>query len=325
MKNPNFVLVKDYMQAYKGIMNEGSETRIYTSNIGDGNFIEKRYKHEDIKGIPDPENWYKRQENAKDISKYLLKKANTTYSVPKMVISGHGRIFEEYIGDENIYKIYTNKNFSKSDWNTYVQATANFINDLSEYKPVCKKGPQQNIGRFDLKDINDLARLVKAQPNGIKETFIESYKYLCDLPENQEFVFSHSDLHTGNILIKQKEPFQLAFIDFAQAGYLSKLDAMYGFYVTNYKEIWDTANKLGRTANPDLTWNYNPDLEKIYTTLYDAINTITMLSIGFHPIHTKKLYTNQIYRAGLILGVLLDKVQKSNYQQTTRYLPVKTK
>lgn len=325
MTTPNFVLVKDCMQAYQDIINEGSETRVYKSSIDEGKFIEKRYKYEDIDGIPNPENWRKRQETAKDISKYLLKKANTAYSVPKMIISGHGRIFEEYIGNENIYKIYTNKNFSTSDWNTYVQATANFINDLSEYKTVYWKGPQQNIGRFDLKDVNDLAHLVKTQPNGIKETFIESYKYLCGLPENQEFVFSHSDLHTSNILIKQKAPFHLAFIDFAEAGYLSKLDAMYGFYVTNYKEIWDTVNKLGRTTNPDLTWNYNPDLEKIYTTLYDAINTITMLSIGFHPTHTKKIYTNQIYRAGLILGVLLDKVQKSNYQQATRYLPAKIK
>lgn len=325
MYKPNFTIIKDKIHKIPNLINEGSECRVLSTNIGEGKFIEKRYKHEDIKGIPDPENWYKRQKAAKDISKHLLKKANSAYSVPKIVISGHGRIFEEYIGNENIYKIYTNKNFSTSDWNTYVQATANFINDLSEYKPVCWKGPQQNIGRFDLKDVNDLAYFVKTQPKEIKETLIESYKYLCSLPENQEFVFSHSDLHTGNILIKQKDPFQLAFIDFAQAGYLSKLDAMYGFYVTNYKEIWDTVNKLGRTTNPDLTWNYNPDLEKIYTTLYDAINTITMLSIGFHPTHTKKLYTNQIYRAGLILGVLLDKVQKLNYQQTTRYLPAKTK
>ena len=180
--------------------------------------------------------------------------------MPKTFIA-HGKVREQFASGKRWREVI--KVLPKEDKEWAYKALAEFVNDMSELRPVkYQENIINNMPRFPIKNVDDLIKLLdtwdeKYVSNEDKKLIVDIYKYLCVIPENEVVVFGHNDLHGDNIII-DVEKRQIAIIDFEMAGYRLMADVLYRG-ILDSEDFWQYVNMLPRTTNPNLLWTFIPE------------------------------------------------------------------
>ena len=253
----DFVIVKQPQQGTENVSGRGSSVR--TRVASDMHFVEKSINPNGIYAR-NHEKWFDTSVRAKKISDEIRQKNNPAYSVPKTFIS-HGKVKEEAVDGVMLGQVPKDWLAKNRDW--IEMAVAQFINDMSELRHVQQYvAPNESLCFLEHKNVQEFRKFLDSRGKDLvadddKILMVEIYEFLRDLPENQELVFGHNDLHQKNIMIDMKNK-KLYVIDFELAGWRSKL---WGLYCqVGSSKIWDMVNKLPRAKNPNLKWNYNLDV-----------------------------------------------------------------
>ncbi|MBR5153859.1 MAG: aminoglycoside phosphotransferase family protein [Alphaproteobacteria bacterium] len=204
--------------------------------------------------------WFDKNVRAKKIADEIRQKNNPAYFVPKTFIS-HGKVREEFVDAVLLRDVPKDWLAKNRDW--IDAAVAEFINDMSELRHVQQYAvPNNSLCFLEVENLAEFQKFLDTRgvdfiAHDDKITLTEIYEFLRDLPDNQEAVFGHNDLHQKNIMIDMKNK-RLYIIDFELAGWRPKI---WGLYCQiGSAKIWNKVNKLPRTTNPDLKWNFNHDI-----------------------------------------------------------------
>ena len=253
-KEIDFVLVKNRKKSKSPIFGRG--TIVVRRMASDIEFVEKSIKPNGFYA-KNSEKWLNTNVRAKKISDEIRRKNNPTYSVPKTFIS-HGKVKEEAVDGIMLGDVPKDWLVKNCDW--IYSAIANFINDMSELQPVQKYNTKNNnLGFLDADNLTGFQRFLNSRGKnfispGDKRILGQVYAFLRDLPENQELVFGHNDLHQKNIMIDMKNK-KLYVIDFEMAGWRPKI---WGLYCQiSSPKIWMQINQMPKHTNPDLKWDFN--------------------------------------------------------------------
>ena len=214
-----------------------------------------------------PEQWFENNKNARIISREIRALDNPAYFVPTTFIS-HREVYEQFVDGTKLRNV--GEKYLENHQHELICAIGNFINDMTELRPVKIKKSNNSVPGVRLKDVNELNGLLdnfsSVLSKSVQKTIKDVYVYLRDLPENNEFVFAHKDLHPNNIIINTKTNL-ISIIDFEMSGYQSKFAAMYQMGTTSFPELWDYINHLPRTKNPNLQWDFDNKKQELFRFL----------------------------------------------------------
>ncbi len=295
--------------------------------LSGGDMVEKHLKQDGVMK-DSPEKWAKSIIYARQISQEIRAIANPAYDVPKTFIS-NGKVREQAaqgkIVRELRYEVLC------ENWDKFIPAMAHFINDMSELRPVRSRRTNEKTTRdICVRNSKDLVNMLTKKVSGILspeniKKITNAYAFMDDLPENQEMVFAHNDLHQGNILMDPATG-RVSIIDFELSGYQSKFAIMYAKKTTAVPELWEYINKLPRSKNPNLTWEF--DINK--SNMFRLIQQITLSIINFSPKTAGEADINKLVcEAGHVCrqldfymgAISVSQMEKSN-DVMTRSLPV---
>lgn len=266
-----FEIVTDTKTETK-VLPSGHATVVRRQETLSGDIVIKE-KKEEFKSATNEE-WLEKQINAAQIADEIRAKNNPAYVVPKTFIA-HGKVREQFIDGirwRNLFKL-----LSPADQEWAFNALAEFVNDMSELRPVKYDSRACGVPKLRIRDSDVLARILDAWDEKYvsrenKKLIQDIYEYLSKIPENKLMVFGHNDLHGDNVIIDLQKR-QIAIIDFELSGYKSAYDTMYGGMLDS-ESFWKRVNMLPRTTNPDLTWDFvreHRDLHKFLSWGYYEI------------------------------------------------------
>lgn len=231
-------------------------------------------EHKETSGSETDSDWLAKQKNAKLIADEIRAKNNPAYFVPRTFIS-HGKVREEFAsgvrwGDAMV-------KLSPEDKKWAYKALAEFVNDMSELRPIKYDEKIRNLPRLPIKSVKELEDMLDTwDENDVcsedKKLIKDIYEYLNHIPENKLMVFGHNDLHGGNVFIDVDKK-RIAIIDFEMSGYRPVGNVMYNG-IMDFDSFWEYVNKLPRTTNPNLYWEFIPehrDLNKFLSWGYYEI------------------------------------------------------
>ena len=176
-------------------------------------------EHKETAGSETDADWLAKQKNAKLIADEIRKKNNPAYIVPRTFIS-HGKVREEFVVGRPWHEII--KTLSPQDKEWAYKALAEFVNDMSELRPIKYDEKIRNLPRLPIKGVKELENMLDTwDENDVcsedKKLIKDIYEYLSRIPENKLNVFGHNDLHGNNIIIDLDKR-QIAIIDFEMSG-----------------------------------------------------------------------------------------------------------
>lgn len=220
------------------------------------------------------EGWLAQQKHAKAIADEIRKKNNPAYIVPRTFIS-HGKVREEFVSGQRWRDVI--KTLSPQDKEWAYKALAEFVNDMSELRPIKYDEKIKSLPRLPIKGVKELETILDTWDEKYvsaedKKLIKDIYEYLSSVPENKLNVFGHNDLHGDNIII-DLEKRQIAIIDFEMSGYRPVGNVMYNG-IMDFDRFWEYVNKLPRTTNPNLYWEFileHRDLNKFLSWGYYEI------------------------------------------------------
>ena len=224
-------------------------------------------EHKETAGSETDVDWLKKQKKAQKIADEIRAKNNPLYFVPKTFIS-HGKVREEFVTGQRWRNII--KTLSPQDKEWAYKALAEFINDMSELRPIKYDNNIRSVSRLPIKGIKELSSILDTWDEKYvsvedKQLIKDIYEYLSSIPENKLMVFGHNDLHGDNIIIDLNKR-QISIIDFEMTGYKSAYDVMYNG-ITDFEELWEYINKLPRSTNPNLVWEFVSEHRKLHQFL----------------------------------------------------------
>lgn len=241
----------------------------------------EKHMNQDSTMRDSPEKWAKSIIYARQISDEIRAIDNPAYDVPKTFIS-NGKVREQ--AAQGVMMRELRYETLCEHWDKILPSMAHFINDMSELRPVRSRRISEKTTRdICIRDSKDLVKMLTKKvsdilpPENIK-MIVNAYALMDNLPENQEMVFAHNDLHQGNIMVDPVTG-RLSIIDFELAGYQSKFAIMYAKKTTAVPELWEYINKLPRSKNPNLTWEF--DTNK--SNMFRLVQQITLSIINFSP------------------------------------------
>ncbi len=231
-------------------------------------------EHKETAGSETDADWLAKQKNAKLIADEIRKKNNPAYIVPRTFIS-HGKVREEFVSGQRWRDII--KTLSPQDKEWAYKALAEFVNDMSELRPIKYDNNIRSVSRLPIKGIKELSSILDTWDEKYvsvedKQLIKDIYEYLSSIPENKLNVFGHNDLHGDNIII-DLEKRQIVIIDFEMSGYRPVGNVMYNG-IMDFDRFWEYVNKLPRTTNPNLYWEFileHRDLNKFLSWGYYEI------------------------------------------------------
>ena len=201
--------------------------------------------------------WLGRQQDGKKIADEIRKKNNPAYFVPRTFIA-HGKVREQFASGQLWRDVIATMSQEDKEW--AYKALAEFVNDMSELRPVQHLSKEQSVARIGVKSSEEMTQIL----DGVDEKYLDQedkqliqdvYDYLSQIPENNLMVFGHNDLHGGNIIIDLEKK-KLSIIDFELSGYRTAFEVMYSFGPLKVPEFWEYINKLPRSTNPNLNWTF---------------------------------------------------------------------
>lgn len=224
-------------------------------------------EHKETAGSETDVDWLEKQKKAQKIADEIRAKNNPLYFVPKTFIS-HGKVREEFVTGQRWRDII--KTLSPKDKKWAYAALAEFINDMSELRPIKYDNNIRSVSRLPIKGIKELSSILDTWDEKYvsvedKQLIKDIYEYLSSIPENKLMVFGHNDLHGDNIIIDLNKR-QISIIDFEMTGYKSAYDVMYNG-ITDFEELWEYINKLPRSTNPNLVWGFVGEHRKLHQFL----------------------------------------------------------
>ncbi|MBD5388905.1 aminoglycoside phosphotransferase family protein [bacterium] len=236
-----------------------------------------------------PDRWWANQERAHDISDQVRAIGNPAYDVPKTFVA-HGKVREEFAPGTVLREI--DPAIMEQHRPELIRAVGNLINDMSEMHPTQLRNPDSHLFPMWGNGSVDVSRHLTKKLDGVVsdadiQTIVAAHAFLDNLPEAQEMVFSHNDLHPGNIIM-DPETGRVSIIDFELAGYRPKLAIMY-HPTLSLGDLWNYVNHLPRTTNPDLTWNFDKNKAEVFRLLA----TIARDVMRFSPITTSATDTKK--------------------------------
>lgn len=219
----------------------------------------------DIKKEDRQQWWLGAQKKAAAIADEVRKKQNSAYFVPKTFVT-HGKVREQYASGQRWRDVFNT--FSSQDKEWACKALAQFINDMSELRPIKYDDRVRSVPGVPIKGPKAMAEILDSWDEKYiapedKKLIQELYEYLSRTPENRLLVFGHNDLHGDNIVIDINKR-QVSIIDFEMAGYKSAFDCLYVHSVVRIPEFWEYLNHLPRATNPELQWNFVPEHAEMY-------------------------------------------------------------
>lgn len=263
MNTSDFVILPDNTKEQTW---NGHGTVVKPRSTLTGDFVQKQVSPQGV--FKDNHDiWLSKVKNARLIADEIRAFNNPAYYVPKTYIS-NGKVYEEKAAGVMLAHLPQGYLSENKDW--LIPAAANFINDMSELRPV--KIDKKATHRYafpglwfpNRKDMEELPKRFPFISESDWNLIWSVHRYLISLPEAQELVFSHNDLNGGNVFVDDEHK-RVTFIDFEMAGYVSKMALMYLGGVHKVPELWDYINnRLERKINKDLTWNYNKDIDQLY-------------------------------------------------------------
>lgn len=250
----------------------GHGTIAYPRSTLSGDIVEKRVSPRGT-FAGRPEFWLDKAKAAQRFSDAVRALNNPAYYVPKTYIS-HGKVYEEKAPGVPLSELSRDELRKNQEW--IIPAIANFINDMSELHPMKRRRityPRKKVPGIIVSGENELSQVLLAHSDIVSKSdrnlIIAIYRYLLTLPECSERIWSHNDLHAGNIFIDTKKH-RVAFIDFEMTGYNTKLQLMYHGLLGRGQIREYINNKLERKTNPDLTWNYDDVERQLYRLVWWA-------------------------------------------------------
>lgn len=233
----------------------GSTTVVRRQKTLSGDIIVKTRKKTNAK-TNTPEQWLEKQKNAKKIADEIRAKNNSAYVVPRTFVS-HNHVREQLVTGQRWRAVF--RTMSPEDQKWAFKAVAEFVNDMSELRPIKYQKNTNTVPRLPVKNVDELIKILdswdeKYVSKEDKKLIVDIYKYLTAIPENKLMVFGHNDLHGDNVIIDIDNR-QIAIIDFELSGYKSVYDAMYGGMLDS-ECFWQYVNMLPRTKNPKLSWDF---------------------------------------------------------------------
>ena len=213
-------------------------------------------EHKETAGSETDADWLAKQKNAKLIADEIRKKNNPAYIVPRTFIS-HGKVREEFVSGQRWRDVIETLSPQDKEW--AYKALAEFVNDMSELRTIKYDEKIRNLPRLPIKGVKELETILdtwneKYVSAEDKKLIKDIYEYLSSVPENKLNVFGHNDLHGDNIII-DLEKRQIAIIDFEMSGYRPVGNVMYNG-IMDFDRFWEYVNKLSRTTNPNLYWEF---------------------------------------------------------------------
>ena len=213
------------------------------------------------------EQWLVKQKHAKVIADEIRKKNNPAYIVPRTFIS-HGKVREEFVSGQRWRDVIETLSPQDKEW--AYKALAEFVNDMSELRPIKYDNNIRSVSRLPIKGMKELSSILDAWDEKYvsvedKQLIKDIYEYLSSIPENKLMVFGHNDLHGDNIIIDLNKR-QISIIDFEMTGYKSAYDVMYNG-IMDFDRFWEYVNKLPRSTNPNLVWSFVGEHRKLHQFL----------------------------------------------------------
>ncbi len=303
----------------------GHGTRVMRRKSLNGDYVEKTVR-DDGDFADDVGAWMDSSIGAKDISDAIRAKNNPAYTVPKTFIS-HGHVREELASGEQLRDMGRNFVSDNQDW--VIPALANFINDMSELQPVKRPRATQSVRHMSVRNVSDLEFLMMIMPHQLPRKdmnfLVKVYKYLRDLPENQTLVFAHADMHSGNIMVDAENK-KVTIIDFEMVNWISQLQAMYIKRATANAQLWEYVNKLPRTTNPDLTWEYDEHKHTLFSNMGEVVRVIR--NSIYEPEKNKRInldefFEQYIYHMRVVWGMIkiVERKRKKKPAPVTAIVP----
>lgn len=241
---------------------------------------EKTLRH-DTPHPPHPAIWLGRARHAQRITNEIRALQNPAYNVPRTFIS-HNHVRDQWADGIPLSKLYGDQ-YITDHYQSIVTALGQFINDMSELRPVYYKEKPQPIPLWfhTTQVMNEtLSGVHSLIPAPDIQLIADTYHQLFTSPDNHIMVFAHADLHPDNILINP-ETNRVTIIDFERATYVSKFQMMYDYGTTAIKDLWDYINHLPRKTNPDLSWNFDKNTHMLFNLTESAIWEL----INFSPLN----------------------------------------
>lgn len=206
-----------------------------------------------------PRKWYNRQRSGAQIADMLREKNNPAYVVPHTFVS-HGHVRDTFIpgiAAADLPSQYIIENKHK-----LITSIGQFVNDMSELRPIKYSRPK-TFADLRVKSVDELNEMMDEflLPTRYQDVIRDVFEYLRDLPENRELIFAHGDINGANVLVDASTG-GVGIIDFEYAGFWSKTYIMYRDLP--YPKLWEYINKLPRATNPNLCWNYDPDIGVLF-------------------------------------------------------------
>lgn len=260
-KSNDFEIVTDKYKSVDAELPAGHATKVRKIETLSGTYVEKELNEAGRFSVKkeDRKNWWDNsQKQSKQNSDAVRAKQSQSYVVPKTHIS-HGKVREEYVSGVRWRDVI--EKMSEADKVWAYKALAEFVNDMSELRPVMN-AEQPQLYCLPVRDSETLAKILagwdeKYVSASDKELIQDIFDYMINVPENTQLVCGHNDLHGDNIIVDLDKR-QIAIIDFESVGSQPMMNTMY-FGTVGFQKFWDYVNALPRTTNPNLKWNYIPE------------------------------------------------------------------
>lgn len=248
----------------------GHATKVRKIDTLSGEYVVKELNENGRFGVKEEDRkqwWENSQKKSKFNSDEIRAKQNPAYMVPKTHIA-HGKVREQFASGVRWRDVIGTMSHADKVW--AYKALAEFINDMSELRPI-EKVEQPQLYCLPVRDTEMVAKIVggwdeKYVSAEDKKLIQDIFEYMINVPENKTLVYGHNDLHGDNIIV-DLEKRQIAIIDFECVGGQPMMNTMYFGALGDSKEFWDYVNGLPRTTNPDLKWNYVPEHRELLSFL----------------------------------------------------------
>lgn len=285
-KNNSFTISKKSASDNAGVSKSGHATvATRMSTLSGFDVMDKVVSPNGDLGLM-PKLWFYRQKDAARVADMVRQKNNPAYTVPHTFVS-HGHVRDEFVpgvAAADLPSTYTIEHKSE-----LITAIGQFVNDMSELFPIRRYSPERfaDVTMMSVDVLDRMMNVCALSP--ISRAKIRNiFEYLRDLPENQEMVFVHNDLNGANVLV-DVDTGRVGIIDFELAEFQPKTTIMYS--QLPYPKLWEYVNKLPRTTNTDLYWNYDPDIYTLFRFMQWAISEMQNLLTDFNA---KKI--NQVHK-----------------------------
>ncbi len=249
----------------------GHATKVRKIDTLSGEYVVKELNENGRFGVKkeDRKQWWENsQKKSKFNSDEIRAKQNPAYMVPKTHIA-HGKVREEFASGVRWRDVIGTMSHDDKVW--AYKALAEFINDMSELRPVEYVDNPRGLDCLPVRETDVVAQIVggwddKFVSPADKRFIQDVYEYMTNVPENKCMVYGHNDLHGDNIIVDLEQR-QIAIIDFECAGSQQMINSMYFGTYGGMQIFWDYVNSLPRATNPDLVWNYVPEHRELLSFL----------------------------------------------------------